>query len=361
MTGEANTFVAVPRIPNPESNNMQDHRINSIKAALLLCAIVVLTACGAGERAASPEPLGDGTYVYVCRDDYRFSARFQDDSAFVSLPDQELRLPQVVAASGIRYAAGDVVLWTKGDEATLETPGGDQEECRGQRVDSPWERSRLLGFEFRGIGQEPGWIIEIESGRMIRIALDYATRWYYLPGVEPIRDDEGRIRYEIEAEGVSARVEIEEAPCQDPMSGEEFTHRVGVRIDGGEYEGCGRILRTGLLIGTRWSLAELGGRPAVVGADGEPPYIRLLRGEDRVVGSTGCNSISGGYLHEGERLEFDQIATTLRACVDPEITRQEREFSRALESTNRHTIESDTLILYQDDEVLARFEARYLR
>lgn len=330
-----------------------------IACALLLGAVLAVPAFV--ERTAPVAPQGGGVYVYTCPGDYRFAAQFMGDTALVTLPDRELRLPQVVAASGARYAADDVVFWIKGDEATLEMREGEHTGCRGQPVDSPWERSRLLGFEFRGVGQEPGWAIEIEPERMIRLVLDYGASRYYLPAPEPIQAPDGDLVYEIEAEGVAARVVIEEGICRDVMSGEESTHRVTVTVDGREYRGCGRILRTGSLLGTRWALVELGGRPAIAGADRAAPYIRLLRGEERVVGNTGCNVISGGYLLDGEKLEFDRVVSTLRACIDPAVARQEQGFTRALESTMRYTIRSDTLTLFRDTEPLARFEARYLR
>jgi|GEM_PF-1985571 len=334
------------------------------RATLLAGTVVIvafaLAVCGSMEQPAPAAQQG-GSYVYVCPGDYRFAVQFRGDTALVSLPDEELQLPQVVAASGVRYAAGGVVLWTKGQEASLETQEGKHDGCRGQRVNSPWERSRLLGFEFRGVGQEPGWTIEIEPGRLIRLVLDYGESRYYLPAPKPVRQPDGALVYDISAEGVTARVVIVERSCRDAMSGEESTHVVTVTVDGKEYRGCGRILQTRSLLGTHWSLIELGGRPVITGADRAAPYIRLLRGEERMVGHTGCNNISGGYILDGAKLEFDRVVSTLRACVDPQVSRQEQEFTRALEATTRYSIRSDTLTLLRDTAPLARFEARYLR
>lgn len=341
-------------------------QIDRLRGRVPLLAVTFFTAlafavCGSVEQPA-PAPQSQGrVHVYICPDDYRFSVQLIGDTALVTLPDQELRLPQVVAASGTRYAAGGVVFWSKGAEAILETPAGTHEGCQGQPVDSPWEVSRLLGFEFRGVGQEPGWIIEIDTGQMIRLVLDYGERRYYLPAPEPVRRPNGDLVYEVRADEVSATVLIAERTCQDVMSGEESTHTVTVTIDGREYRGCGRILSTGELTGTRWSLVEVGGRAAVAGADRDPPFIRLLKGEDRVVGSTGCNSISGHYEVTGDRLEFDQLVTTLRACADPGIARQEQGFTEALNATGRFAIRADTLILYQGTRPLARLAAWYLR
>lgn len=335
--------------------------------AVALLAIITLAACGSSERPA-PESRdrvpqnGGGTYVYTCPDGLRFSARFQGDTAFVTLPDRELRLPQVISASGARYAAGGYLFWIKGDEALFETPAGSHEGCEAQRVDSPWEVSRLLGFDFRGIGQEPGWLIEIDNGRLIHLLLDYGERRINLPAPEPVRDQSGALVYEIRTEAHSARVSIEERPCRDIMSGEEFTHTVTVTIDGSEYRGCGRNLSSTPLIGTHWKLLEVGGRGAVASAEDQgSPFIRLEREEERVVGNTGCNVLGGSYEVDGDRLEFGELLTTLRACVDPEVSRQEQDFTHALEESDRYAIRADTLILYDDGEQLARFVAWYQR
>lgn len=335
--------------------------------AVALLAIPTLAGCGSGERPAPDqqglEPQnGGGTYVYTCPDGLRFSARIQGDTAIVNLPGRELRLPQVVAASGIRYAAGGYVFWGKGDEALFETPEGSHEGCQGQRVDSPWEVSHLLGFDFRGIGQEPGWLIEIDNGRMIHLLLDYGERRINLPAPEPVRDQSGALVYEIRTEAHTARVSIEERPCQDVMSGEEFTHTVMVTIDGSEYRGCGRDLASTPLIGTHWRLLEVGGREAVASAEDQgAPFIRLERDEEQVVGNTGCNSLGGSYELDGDRLVFGELLTTLRACIDPEVSRQEQAFTHALNETDRYEIRADTLTLYDDATPLARFVAWYRR
>src|SRR5690606_25787470 len=111
-----------------------------------------------------------------------------------------------------------------------------------QPAGSPWEVARLLGLDFHGVGQEPGWIVEIDAGRMIRLLLDYGERRVQLPAPEPIRQPDGGLVYEIRAPEHSVRVVIEDRACQDVMSGEEFSQTVVVTIDGHEYRGCGRFL-----------------------------------------------------------------------------------------------------------------------
>jgi len=52
--------------------------------------------------------------------EFRFSVRFQDDTAIVSLPHEILRLPLAVSASGARYSDGTLTYWEHQGTARLE-------------------------------------------------------------------------------------------------------------------------------------------------------------------------------------------------------------------------------------------------
>jgi heat shock protein HslJ len=110
------------------------------------------------------------------------------------------------------------------------------------------------------------------------------------------------------------------------------------------------------LEGTYWRLAELEGRPAVAGISGREAYIRLTANGERMGGSTGCNSISGTYRAEGDRLRFPQpISSTRMAC--PAVMEQERKLIEALAAAERFEIAGGRLVLYGGGRRLARFEA----
>lgn len=85
--------------------------------------IMILPAFGAPALAA------DATVEYVCPD-HRLEATFRSPPAdpgsaelFFPQSGQRLMLPQVPAADGGRYAAGDVEFWIKGREARLTKDG----------------------------------------------------------------------------------------------------------------------------------------------------------------------------------------------------------------------------------------------
>lgn len=111
------------------------------------------------------------------------------------------------------------------------------------------------------------------------------------------------------------------------------------------------------LEGTYWRLVELNGRPAVAAESGRGAYLQFVKDSARVVGSTGCNRLTGTYTHDAEVLRFGPAATTRMACLDPKLNDQESGFVKALNDTNRHLINGDTLTLIGTTGRLARFAA----
>lgn len=108
---------------------------------------------------------------------------------------------------------------------------------------------------------------------------------------------------------------------------------------------------------TEWALVELGGQPARTAPDGAPT-LRLDSAQRRASGNTGCNSFGGEYELSGGTLRFGVLATTRRACVDPELNQQEAAFLRALAETRGWRVAGDTLVLSGPAGPLARFAAR---
>jgi putative lipoprotein len=107
---------------------------------------------------------------------------------------------------------------------------------------APWDDARQRGVDFRAIGQEPGWLLEIDQGKSMYLLADYGERKVTVPTPTPQRDSTGTITYDTTAEGHHLTAVIRTRVCHDAMSGEEFTHEVTVTLDGKEYRGCGRVL-----------------------------------------------------------------------------------------------------------------------
>ena len=163
-------------------------------------------------------------------------ATFHHDRVVIELTDRTLTLPHVVSASGARYSDGTVTFWSKGREAALELNGRHQ-TCRERR--EPWQEAADRGVDFRAVGQEPGWFLEIDNGKQIRLVYDYAEHELVVPAPAPASKG-AAVVYDTTVQSRRLVIVIEEAPCTDSMSGEAFPRTVSVAIGERTLRGCGR-------------------------------------------------------------------------------------------------------------------------
>jgi heat shock protein HslJ len=227
----------------------------------------------------------------------------------------------------------------------------------GGTTGTPWEQARLRGVEFRAIGQEPGWNLEIDQGREIRYVGDYGDTNITVPAPDADVDSAGAIVYHATNNAHELHIVIRPTACQDVMSGEAFTHSVSLTVDGRELQGCGRVLSTGELTNTHWRLVSLDGAPALGGTPQREPFLRLTERDHRLAGSTGCNLMFGEYALDGERIRFSAIGSTRMACTDPALAQQEQSYVRMLEAVDSVSVVRDTLTLFAGKQARARFEA----
>jgi putative lipoprotein len=173
-------------------------------------------------------------------DTLALTATFYDDHAVIEVPEQRtLTLPHVVSASGARYSNGSDTFWSKGREATLVRNGRTQ-TCRERR--EPWQEAAERGVDFRAVGQEPGWFLEIDKEKQMRLVYDYAEHEVITPVPTPTVKETSTL-YDAAIESHRLTVLIEDAPCTDAMSGDAFPHRVSVTLDAMRpLRGCGKDL-----------------------------------------------------------------------------------------------------------------------
>ena len=325
------------------------------------CAGAVLAAGCGMSRAPADEGVGlaaGDRWVYRCGGGYGFVVQVLADGVRLARDEGAVTLPRAEATSGARYSAGGVTFWSRGAEATLEDGERSWRSCTGERAETVWAASRLLGNEFRAVGQEPGWMVEIDPGRRMHVLLDYGEIELFTSRPERLAGPGDSTVYQAGSERGEVVVTIVGRPCADAMSGEEFPATVRVSFGGRVYDGCGRPLdgqAESHLTASRWTLSEIGGEPA--GYDGgSPPELQLTEAGSRLTGSSGCNTLSGTFVREGDSLRFPEpIAMTRRACADPRGNRLEQAFVAALARTDRFSIENGVLTLFGAGEVLARF------
>lgn len=114
------------------------------------------------------------------------------------------------------------------------------------------------------------------------------------------------------------------------------------------------------LINTYWKLVTLDGAPVVTHENYREAHLVLHHEASRLAGATGCNTLMGSYRVENERIAFGQIASTKMACpaLQMEI---ERDFLAALKQVTTWSVDGAMLVLLSDNsEPLAVFEAVHL-
>ena len=183
-------------------------------------------------------------HVYDCDDGSRIVARFdpstEEDDVFLFLPGRTVRLTRVSSSSGPQYRNGDVWLSCEQGEAKLRI-GGRTTVCREDGPESVFEDAKLRGIDFRAVGNEPGWSLEI-GAEETAFETNYGEDTYRFPTPEPRVEPDGRTVYHFRHNGHELVVTIERKACADDMSGKEFEATVHVVLDGKEENGCGRAL-----------------------------------------------------------------------------------------------------------------------
>lgn len=123
-------------------------------------------------------------------------------------------------------------------------------------------------------------------------------------------------------------------------------------------ETCGSLTPT-RLEGVVWSLLELNGKPIVVSAEATAPTLELNGPKKSAYGFGGCNRFFGSYeLGKHNALRFGPLGATRMLC--PAGDNQEQAYLTALGKVTRYDIHGSKLLLYANDEVIARFQAQNL-
>lgn len=108
---------------------------------------------------------------------------------------------------------------------------------------------------------------------------------------------------------------------------------------------------------THWRLAEMNGNPIITLDGSHDIYITMKsdKGEKRIGGFAGCNSITGGYTLTGTKVKFT-IATTMMMCPAEQMEVEDF-LLKALSSATSYQIDGDTLQLLDGQTTLATFKA----
>jgi len=180
-------------------------------------------------------------YAYVC-DGREIVVRPGDGELTLITADGSRVMPQVEAASGAKYGDDVNGFWGKGIDSALLTLDGEDIPCTLDRRETPWADARARGALFRGLGQEPGWHLEIHPERIVMV-YQYGEQRAVVPNPGAVVDlDQHQRRWQATTEAHELVVVVEDRACTDVMSGEIFPAKITATLDGREYTGCGRDL-----------------------------------------------------------------------------------------------------------------------
>ena len=230
---------------------MKSAKRQTITFNLPVCTLTLLLACANptihnDTTAASlkkQDQTAARTYVYECSDGYGFVARIQGEKVWLFLPEKTVSLPHVPSGSGAKYHEGRTTYWSKGDEALLEFGDHKHTNCKNNRAKAIWEDAKLRGVDFRAVGNEPGWNLEIIQREKIVFVGDYGqTRFVFIHPERSIEQQGRKAVYTAKNNQHELSAVIMGRRCFDTMSGEPFESTVTVILDGKKYDGCGKAL-----------------------------------------------------------------------------------------------------------------------
>ena len=309
--------------------------------ALLAVFVVLASGCSSSLRteSATNEPVVPGPSEqaafgtpYTCGEaSVLFGA--PGERARMVVGGEAFDLKPVVSASGARYRAVDGTetgFWSKGERALVTVRGKELPECRAVREPE---------LPFTARGQEPGWMITMDTGT-ISLNADFGALQLRFPRTAPQVSADG-IRYRTEADGRRLSVWVQPRICADSATGMPHPYQVRYELDGKGHPGCGGKPKS-LLTGGEWIVETIGGAPVV---DKSGATILFME-EGRVAGNASCNRFVGGYSLTGEGLSFSQMGTTMMACEE-DLSLQEARLLELLQAVFRFEISPEShLVLH---------------
>ncbi|GAA5187433.1 hypothetical protein [Ferrimonas gelatinilytica] len=198
---------------------------------------LTLAACSSEPNKAEIPPV---TYLLEC-DTFEYVARSDGERLWLFLPGETLALPRV---SQGRYQNEDLAWQAEGEAYRLSGWQGVDHLCRNNPRKAIWEHAKLNGVDFRAVGQEPPWVLEM-SGTSVHLWQGYERTERVLRVMEQTQSSAERpqTRYRLEdRDGQTWLLRLSPGHCADPMSGERFETRVELETEGTQYAGCGHAL-----------------------------------------------------------------------------------------------------------------------
>jgi len=184
-------------------------------------------------------------YVYECNNELSFTASVEESGLWLFLPSGTINLHAAPSDSGDKFSNDAISFWHNGHTAKLESDSLQNVNCSNNPTKAVWEHAKLSGVDFRAIGNEPNWDLEITAGDEVIFNNDYGNEPISFLTPEPITVQETRTTtYEAikNNKKITLILKAKETACTDSVSGQSYETTVTVHFDGEIFNGCGQSL-----------------------------------------------------------------------------------------------------------------------
>ena len=191
---------------------------------LTLCSCLLLYACTAEPiaQAISAHPGAVKTYVYLCEgEDKSIVVTIDGDRGHLfsyQLSQALAREPEANAFSGsdVYYRPDNPPGLAPGQSAEITIRGVRHENCTNNPRAAVWEAAKLRGVDYRALGQEPAWQLEISTDKGFLLLTGYGADRVEFPYVEPeVNQAQRTTRYASQQRGNRIDITIKGEKCTE--------------------------------------------------------------------------------------------------------------------------------------------------
>jgi len=221
--------------------------MKSLAKNFLLLSLSLINSCSnktiSTEKFTQKNKLPAKTYIYHCANNQSFAVRVEPEKAWVFLPTKTLSLPQILAASGSKFSDGSSTFWNKGKTARFTSDAHVFQNCTNSHAQAIWEHAKLNNVDYRAIGNEPDWSLEITHNQTTVFISNYGQDRYEFKSSKPSIDTATHTsEYQLKNNAHTLSISLSRKLCRDTMSDQLFTSTVNIRLDNKKFTGCGKTL-----------------------------------------------------------------------------------------------------------------------
>ena len=157
-----------------------------------------MNSCQSGSALRSPgnsaRPRGGRTFVFHCDNGSHYVVWADPTSAWVFRPQGSWQLSPMKVNDKSGYANEHITILVDGQHALISESGDTTGEtsCQNDSQQAVWEHAKLNGADFRAVGNEPPWYLEIMQMSTIVLYYGYGRERSEVPLPVPQVDTRAR-------------------------------------------------------------------------------------------------------------------------------------------------------------------------